>query len=579
MFGEVALRLLEPWPLKFVFDRVITSTPSGGTSGVAAVDELSPMALLTLCAVALVAIAGVRALCIYLNRVGFALAGNRVLTEMRTELFTHLQRLSLSFHDRNRTGDLITRVTGDVGRLKEVAVTAALPLVVHSATLVGMVAIMFVMEWRLSLVTLAVLPLFFLSTQRLGGRIRTLARKQRQREGDIGATTAEAMGAIRVVQSLSIEDVQASAFSAKNRKSLKEGVKIKRLTARLVGIVDLLIAIGTAVVLWYGARLVLQDAMTPGDLVLFLAYLKNAFKPTRNLAKYSGRLARAAASAERIIEVLDAVPLIHDRPHAKPAPQRVESVAFSDVSFEYEAGHPVLEGIDFRVERGRVLAIAGPSGAGKSTLLNLLLRLYDPSSGHISFDGTDIRDFTYRSVRQRIALVPQDTVLFGVSVRENIAHGDADASEEQIVEAARMARAHDFITQLPDGYDTVIGERGETLSQGQRQRIAIARAVVRGAPVLVLDEPTSSLDNANNELICEALQALRKDRMTFIIAHDLSTVAEADEILFLDRGRVVERGSHEALLAAGGAYAAMHARRAGHPPPDTGQEGVHAVRG
>ncbi|MHC4992621.1 MAG: ABC transporter transmembrane domain-containing protein, partial [Planctomycetota bacterium] len=263
MFAEILVRLLEPWPLKFVLDRVIVTTPSGGSSGIAAVDAMEPMTLLTLCAIAVVVLAALRALGAYLSQVGFALVGNRVLTESRSELFSHLQRLSLSFHDRERTGDLITRVTGDVGRLKEVAVTAVLPLFVHAVTLVAMLTVMFFMEWRLSLIALAILPLSFLITRRLGGRIRTVARKQRQREGEIGATTAEVMSSIRTVQALSLEEIQGKTFAAQNRSSLREGVKAKRLSARLVGTVDVLIAVATAGVLLSGARLVLRGTLTP----------------------------------------------------------------------------------------------------------------------------------------------------------------------------------------------------------------------------------------------------------------------------------------------------------------------------
>lgn len=559
LFVEVFFRLLAPWPLKFVFDRVIVDSPAGGSSGIAAIDALDSLTLLTVAAVAMVLIACVRALLYYLNRVGFALAGSRALYKARGELFAHMQRLSLSFHNKRKTGDLITRITGDIGRLTEVTVRAALPLVAHTITLVGMLAVMAWMDWRLSLVAMAVLPLFLLSARRLGGQIRHAARRQRQRQGDIGASTTEAISAIKVVQALSLEEIQQRTFGDHNRSELRAGVKMRRLSARLMGTADVLIAGGTAIVLWFGARLVLDSVITPGDLIVFLAYLKSAFRPMRDLAKYTARLAKAAASAERIIEVLDITPLIRNRPGAVKAPQVVTEVCFEDVSFEYEPGHPALQNFSLAARSGQVIALAGPSGAGKSTVLNLLLRLYDPTSGRVTLNGRDIREYRIETLRPRVAVVPQDNVLFGVSVRDNIAYGAPGASEAQIVAAAKMAQAHEFITALPQGYETVLGERGETISEGERQRITIARAAVRAAPILVVDEPTASLDNENNQRIREALRQMSKDRISFIIAHDLSTVEEADLILYLERGRVVEQGQHAELMRRGDRYAAMYA--------------------
>jgi ATP-binding cassette subfamily B protein len=575
--GEVVLRLLEPWPLKFVFDRVIPSAPTGGGSGIAIIDRLDPMILLLLSAVALVVISSLRSYSSYLSTVGFALAGNRILTAARSELFSHLQRLSLSFHHKAKTGDLLTRVIGDVGRLQEVAVTAALPLAVNTLSLLGMLALMTWMNWRLSVAALLILPLFLIASRTLGGRIRQAARRQREREGQMGSTAAEAISAIKVVQALSLEEIHDSAFASQNIGSLKEGVQAKRLSARLERTVDVLIAIGTALVVWYGARLVLLGRLTPGDLIVFLTYLKNAFKPMRDLAKYTGRIAKAAASGERILDVLDTTPKIVDSTGAVEAPASVRAVRFKHVGFAYEAGRPVLHGFDLEVGAGRVVALVGPSGAGKSTILSLLLRLYDPTDGRITLDGRDIRDYTVQSLRNRVAIVPQENVLFGVTIRENIAYGHPGASDEQVHAAARTARAHDFIVAMPDGYDTVIGERGETLSGGQRQRIAIARAAIRGAPILVLDEPTASLDRQNANLVREALHDMRPNCLTFIIAHDLSTVEEADEIIYLEDGRILERGTHDELMALAGRYAETYRIQAQRRLREPGLAEGHAV--
>lgn len=567
LVAETLFRLLEPWPLSFVFDYVIVTSSSAGSSRIPAINAMDPMVLLTLCAVALVIIVSLRAVATYVGKVGAALVGNRVLTAARTELFSHLQRLSLSFHNKRKTGDLVTRVTGDIGRLQEVAVTAALPLFANLLTLVGMLAVMFWMNWRLALVAAAVLPVFVFATRRIGGRIRQVARRQRQRVGEMGATAAEAIGSMKVVQSLSLEKSQEESFVIQNRASLKEGVQGRRLSARLVGIANVLIAASTSFVLWYGARLVLDGALTIGEFIVFLAYLKTAFKPVRDLAKYAGRIAKAAASAERILEILDVTPLIRNQPGAVPAPQTVTQLCFDNVSFGYEPDQTALEHFTLHATSGQVIALVGPSGAGKSTVLNLLLRLYDPRSGSITLNGRDIRQYTIESLRQGIAVVPQQSILFALSVRDNIAHGAPDVSEEQIITATRLASAHDFIMALPQGYDTMLGERGETISDGERQRVAIARAAVRAAPILLLDEPTTGLDNENSRLVGDALRKLSNGRVSFIVAHDLTTIEEADLILYLDHGRIVEQGTHAQLMAHRGQYAAMYALQTGPSGP------------
>ncbi len=579
LIAEVGFRVLEPWPLAFVFDAIImplAATPA--SPGTAAPGGLSPMMFLGICAVGVVLIAAMRATSTYLRRVGFALAGSRVLTQCRGELFAHLQRLSLSYHSKKRTGDLVTRIIGDIGQVKEVAITAMMPMAAHMLTLVVMLGVMVWMNWKLALVGLAIVPMFALSTKRIGGRIRKIARVQRQRKGEMGATAAEVIGSIKTVQSLSLEEIHQQAFSARNKSDLREGVKAKRLSARLIGTTDVLIAVAAAVVLFFGARLVVDGAMTPGELLVFLSYLKTAFRPMKNMAKYAGRISKAAASAERIVEVLDTTPEITNRPGAVDVPPILARLQFDGVEFGYEPAQVALNSVSLQADRGQVIVLAGPSGAGKTTIVNLLLRLYDPRQGRILIDGVDLRDYTLETLRRRIAVVPQENVLFAVSIRDNIAYGAPGASEEQVVAAAKVARAHDFIMAMPQGYDTVVGERGESVSEGQRQRIAIARAAIREAPILILDEPTSSLDNENTRLVRDALRDLSRDRISFIIAHDLSTVHDDNIVLYLDHGVVVEQGTHAQLLARDGPYAAMYAQRGGgngrHPA-----ETAHALPG
>ncbi len=559
MLAEVGLRLLAPWPLKFIFDHVIVVTPGESTPGLAALETLDPIILLTLAALAIIIIAGLRAAATYGNKIGLALIGTRVLTQVRRDLYRHLQMLSLSFHTKAKSGDLVTRLIGDIGRLREVAITAILPLLVRILTLVGMLSLMLWLNWELALVALAIFPLFLLTTIRLGGRIQGVAREQRKREGAMAATAAEAINAIKVVQALSIEEPLEDAFVSQNQKSFKEGVKGKRLTAGLERRVEMMVAIGTALVLWYGARLVLQGSLSPGDLLVFVAYLKSAFRPMQDLAKYTGRIAKATASGERVLDVLATTPEIQDQPEAIAAPPFRGVVCFENVSFAYEAEYPVLKNLNLEAQPGQQIALVGPSGAGKSTLASLLLRLYDPTEGRIVLDGRDIREYKVASVRKQIGIVLQDNVLFGVSARDNIAYGYLDATDEEIKAAARLANAHDFISALPQGYDTILGERGATLSGGERQRIAIARAAIRQAPLIILDEPTTGLDKQNEQLVLEALDRLTQSRTTFTIAHNLRTVEHADLILYLEEGQMIECGTHAELMRLGGRYATMYA--------------------
>ncbi len=557
LLAEVGLRLLEPWPLKFVFDYILPvgSATSGMLPIVGIVDSTT---LLTLAALAVVALIGLRALAAYLSTIGFSLAGNRVLTEVRSDVYRHLQSLSLSFHHRARQGDLTLRVISDVGLLKDVVVTAFLPLVANVLILVGMLAMMFLIDWRLALIAAAIVPAFWLSTATLGHRIRAAAREQRAREGALASTAAESVGAIKVVQALSLEAIFARTFSVDNRRSLADGVRVKRLSAGLERTVDLLIAGATALVIWWGARLVLERALTPGDLLVFLAYLKNAFKPLQDFAKYSGRLAKGSAAAERILDLLDRSPEICDLPGVIAAPALRGAVRFDNVSFAYESDGPVLHGIQLSVEAGQRVALTGPSGGGKSTLLSLLLRLYDPAAGRVLIDGHDIRTFTVASLRRQISVVLQDTLLFAATVRENIAYGVPDASPEDIAAAAHLANVDEFVRQLPAGYETVLGERGVTLSSGQRQRIAIARAAIRRAPILILDEPTTGLDEANAREVTEALERVAHGCTTLLVTHDPRLVSSADLVVYVESGRIVEQGPPATLSRADGPFGRLH---------------------
>jgi ATP-binding cassette subfamily B protein len=381
-----------------------------------------------------------------------------------------------------------------------------------------------------------------------------VVREQRKRDGALAAATAEVIGAIKYVQALSLGPLQEKAFARQNRKSLNRGAQAQRLSAGLERKVDFLLAVAQALVLWRGVHLVITGAITPGTLILFITYLKFMFRPMRQVAKYLTRIARATASGERILEVLNTPPQIRDRPDAVDAGPIKGRIRFERVSFGYNQRQPVLSDIDLTIAPGERVALVGPSGGGKSTLLALLLRLYDTDSGRVLVDGLDVRDYRIDSLRRQFSMVLQDSMLFAVSIRDNIAYGDLQADPEAVEEAARLANAHDFILELPDGYDTVIGERGATLSGGQLQRIAIARAVIRKAPVMLLDEPTRGLDNINRVEVVSALERCSAGKTTLLVSHDLLASRSFDRILVIRDHRIEESGSHEELMRHNGFY-------------------------
>jgi ATP-binding cassette subfamily B protein len=515
------------------------------------------LTLLAVSALAIILLTGLRALAEYANTIGFAKIGSRILTQVRAQVFRHLQGLSLAFHTRARSGDLILRVMSDIHMLKDVIVTAALPLLADALILLVMVVLMFCLQWKLALMAMVVLPLFWLSTVSLTRRIQQAARNQRERESAMAASAAESISAIHIVQALCLEGLFADNFCKRNSESQKQDVKGARLMAALGRTVGFLTAISTALVLWYGGSLVFHEKFSAGDLVLFLAYLRAATKPLQEFAKYTGRLAKATAAGERVLDLLDRTAEVRDLPGAVVASPFQGAVRFEGVSFGYVKKRPVLTNISFEVRPGQHVALVGPSGIGKSTILSLLLRLYDPLSGRVLIDNRDIRDYTLASLRSQISVVLQDSVLFAASVRDNIAYGCPQASAEEIEAAARLANAHEFIQAMSKGYETIVGERGVTLSGGQRQRIAIARAAIRKAPILLLDEPTTGLDEENQRMVLEALERLAQGRTTLLVSHDLQTAARADLILYLDHGQMLEAGSHADLMRANGRYAAL----------------------
>jgi ATP-binding cassette subfamily B protein len=547
LFLEVGFRLLEPWPLAYVIDAVVQASGADLATRQPAVDSLQT--LLIICSVALVGAVALRALSAYAMTICFALAGNRVLTRVRAELYAHLNALSMNFHDRRRTGDLVTRVTGDVGRLQEATVTAMIPLAGNFITLAAMFVVIAVLDWQLALVVVVVFPLFALITRRLTRKIVGVSRGQRTAEGALASLATESLSSMTVVQSYSLEARLEQRFGGSNQRSLTDGVQAKRLSAGLERKTDVLVGVATGLVLFFGAHRVLSGALTPGELTVFITYLKTAFKPLRDIAKYTGRIAKASASGERIVDVLDEQIELTDDDWARPASRFLGYVKFEDVHLSYRPGHPVLRGLNLSVKAGQRVAVVGPSGAGKSSLVALLSRLRDPDEGRVLIDGHDLRDLTLASVRSQVAIVLQESVLFAESIRENIALGSAEpVTDAQVEDAARLAGAHDFILALPEGYDTVVGERGSTLSGGQRQRIAIARAAIRDAPIVILDEAMTGLDAETESEVLAALGRLTEGRTTFVITHDLEAARDADRVFWVEQGRVRYVGTPAEVL-------------------------------
>ncbi|WP_245580106.1 ABC transporter ATP-binding protein [Arthrobacter castelli] len=541
---EVVFRVLEPWPVKFVVDAITRSLGAD----LAGTGPAATPALLLAAGAAVVLFTGMRALSNFLATVAFALAGSRVATALRARVFNHVQSLSAGYHSSSRSGDMVQRLVSDVGRLQEVAVTAGLPLLANCITLVAMGGVMFWLDPLLALVVVLGAAGFVLLSRGSTGKITTAARRTRKGEGSLANTAAESLGAIRVVQTYGLESTLAERFGSSNAQTLKEGVQARRLAAALERRTDVIVGAATALVLAGGGWRVVEGAMTPGDLVLFLTYLKTAMKPLRDLAKYTGRIARAAASGERVAELLEERIDITDAPGAEPLGKVSGELGFRAVTAGYGDAAPVLRDLDLTIRQGSKTAIVGPSGSGKSTLVSLLVRMMDPVAGAVTIDGTDVRDATVASVRSAMSLVLQDAVLFSGTIMENIRYGKLDATDAEVEQAARLANAHGFISAFADGYSTVIGERGGTLSGGQRQRITIARAVLRNSPVVIADEVTTGLDHASRSEVLAGLDALSAGRTTVFITHEASVAMASDRVVWLQEGKVLLEGTPAELM-------------------------------
>lgn len=481
-----------------------------------------------------------------------------VTYDLRRTIYSHVQKLSLDYHDQKRTGDLISRITDDIDAIQGFVNSGLLASLVNIVTLVGMIGVMFYLNLKFTLIALSIAPVLFAIVYTYTRRIKKATRAVRKKEGEITSIVEEVLSSIRVVKAFSREDYEVRRLEEQGLESVELSFRARTLKAKLTPIVGLVVAIGTALVLWFGARLVLSGALTAGSLVVFILYLSKMYKPMQELSKMTDTYSKAAVGYERIQEVLDTHRQIEDSPRAMRAPRLRGEIYFEHVSFAYGPETPVLKDVSFSIQPGQMAALVGPTGAGKTTIISLVPRFYDPTSGAVKIDGTDIRRFKQNSLRQQISLVLQETVLFHSTVWQNIAYGKPEASRSEIIRAAEIASASEFIEKLPQGYDTMLGERGMTLSGGQRQRLAIARAVIRNAPILILDEPTTGLDSESERLVLEALDRLMRGKTSIVIAHRLSTIRRADVIFVVQDGHIVETGKHEDLLRRSGLYADLH---------------------
>jgi subfamily B ATP-binding cassette protein MsbA len=569
VLGETSADLMEPWPLKIVLDYVLQSKhmPDWLASIVHRVAGTSQLAILNVAVFAVAIIALIGAVSTYSEKYLTTSVGQWVTHDLRRTLYHHIHRLSLSQHDEARTGDLISRVTSDIEAIQDFVTSAMLGIVVDVVTIAGMITVMFIINWQFTLIALSIVPPLFVVVYVYTRRIKKASRDVRKKESELVSIVQEVFSSIRVVQAFAREDYEEKRFEGTSLENVEMALRARAIKARLSPIVDVIVAVGTCLVLWYGARIVLEGRMTAGSLVVFVLYLSNMYKPMRDLSKMTDTVSKASVGYERIKEVLETESRVRDLPRARRAARFRGDIKFEDVSFSYQPDTPVLKNVSLEITPGQTAAFVGPTGAGKSTIISLVARFYDPTSGVIKIDGQDIRSYTLRSLRQQMSFVLQDTLLFRAPLWKNIAYGKPEARRSEIVRAAELANAHEFIEKLPEGYDTVAAEKGISLSGGQRQRIAIARAILRESPILILDEPTSSLDASSEQLVVEALERLMEGKTSIIIAHHLATIRNADVIFVVKDCTVVERGTHEQLMAAGGVYAEMYNASEAAPEP------------
>ncbi len=565
LLGVTLMQLMAPWPLKLIFDYILLqkSLPPSLTFLDPFIQSW-PLALLGSLAASIAVIAAMNGALSYAQSFVTSKIGHRLVFTIRQHLFAHVQRLSLSFHSQTRSGELLTKLAGDTQTLKNAFTDIPLAVSGHILPFIGMFVVMFALNWKLSLIILATMPILVTTLFILNRNILATTRDQRERDSHMTSRLNEWLSSISVVQTFGRERVEQDRFNQESTKHLHTGLRTARTTAAVARVVSIIGAISTAVTVFLGAWQVLKARITPGDLLVFVSYMKNIYGPIKDMSKLSSQFTQAMVSAQRIADLLGNEPDIQDRPDAVKVNHLIGDIRLEHISFSYLEGCPVLHDLTLQIAPGQRVAFVGPSGAGKSTLVCLLLRLYQPSQGTILLDGRTLATYERESLRHSIGVVLQDTLLFQASIADNIAYGVEQATREQIVKAAQEANAHEFIAKLPDGYDTIVGERGGTLSGGQRQRICLARALVKQPSILMLDEPTASLDHRSATYVRETITRIQADRTTIVITHHLVGMDLFDRIFVLDQGRLVEQGTHRELLSQHGLYAGLYVQQSDH---------------
>lgn len=538
-----AANLYLPWIIKDMIDDVLMS---------------KDMVMLNLIATGILVVMFTRGVFYYGQSYLVSYVGQRVIIDVRSVLFRKFQRMPLSYYDKQQTGTVMSYITNDVAVMQSAIVDNLIELVTESSILIGSLAMMLYLDWKLSLLTLMTIPLVAIAMKIFGRKLKRSSTVIQERAAEITSLLQESISAIRVVKSFVRESYETKRFEEQNWRNFQAAMKNVKLSSLLTPTVEFLAAIAVTFIVWFGGYEVVNEVITAGELVAFLTYAVNLANPVKRLSKVYAAIQKAMAAADRVFAVMDLDEKITDGPGAQPLPPIKGKVEFKDVTFSYKDGQPALEHISLKAEPGQMIALVGPSGSGKSTIANLIPRFYDVDSGVITIDDHDIRQVTADSLREQIGLVPQETMLFSTSVMENIRYGRLEATDEEVIEAAKAANAEEFIKELPEGYDTKLGERGLNLSGGQRQRLAIARAILKNPRVLILDEATSALDTESEKIVQDALDNLMVGRTSFVIAHRLSTIFNADQIFVVENGHLREHGTHEELLAAGGLYSNLY---------------------
>ena len=532
-----------PWIIKDMIDDVLMS---------------KDMVMLNLIAVGILVVMFTRGVFYYGQSYLVSYVGQRVIIDVRSVLFRKFQRMPLSYYDKQQTGTVMSYITNDVAVMQSAIVDNLIELVTESSILIGSLAMMIYLDWKLSLLTLMTIPLVGFAMKVFGRKLKSSSTVIQERVAEITSLLQESISAIRVVKSFVRESYEIKRFEEQNWRNFQAAMKNVKLSSLLTPTVEFLAAIAVTFIVWFGGYEVVNGVITAGELVAFLTYAVNLANPVKRLSRVYAAIQKAMAAADRVFNIMDLEEKITDVPGAKPLPPIKGKVEFKDITFSYKEGQPALQHISLKAEPGQMIALVGPSGSGKSTIANLIPRFYDVDSGVITIDDHDIRQVTADSLREQIGLVPQETMLFSTSVMENIRYGRLEATDEEVIEAAKAANAEEFIKELPEGYDTKLGERGLNLSGGQRQRLAIARAILKNPRVLILDEATSALDTESEKIVQDALDNLMVGRTSFVIAHRLSTIFNADQIFVVENGHLREHGTHEELLAAGGLYSNLY---------------------